>query len=412
MRERLVKAVALLTSTAAIAAASGLVPLPAPHPPPDRWWKGNLHTHSLWSDGRAFPETVVSWYKRHGYHFLALSDHNVLQEGERWVTVPSDGWQQWALTVYRDEFGPEWVETRRKNGRLQVRLKTLAELRTRFEEPDRFLLIAGEEITDRCGGRPVHLNATNLKDLVLPQGGQTVAEAIRNNVRAVRHQARLLRRPILVHLNHPNYGWAVRTEDLIEVTEERFFEVFNGHPGVHNEGDEQHISTEQMWDEALIGRLLEDPQAVLYGLATDDAHWYQNADRQRPIPGRGWIMVRAAYLTPWAIVRAIKTGDFYASTGVTLARVDHSDEAIVVEVQPEANARYVIEFIGAVKPTDSTQRPQAEVLKRVAGVKATYRFRGNELYVRARITSNQPPDYPIHPHDREKAWVQPVVPAR
>ena len=31
-----------------------------------RWWKGNLHTHSLWSDGDDFPEMVADWYKRHG----------------------------------------------------------------------------------------------------------------------------------------------------------------------------------------------------------------------------------------------------------------------------------------------------------------------------------------------------------
>jgi len=49
--------------------------------PAPRWWKGNLHTHTLWSDGDDFPEMVVDWYKSRGYDFLALSDHNVLQEG-------------------------------------------------------------------------------------------------------------------------------------------------------------------------------------------------------------------------------------------------------------------------------------------------------------------------------------------
>ena len=45
------------------------------------YWKGNLHTHSLWSDGDDFPEMIADWYKRHGYHFLTLTDHNVLSEG-------------------------------------------------------------------------------------------------------------------------------------------------------------------------------------------------------------------------------------------------------------------------------------------------------------------------------------------
>ena len=52
-----------------------------------RWWKGNTHTHSLWSDGDDYPEMIVDWYKRNGYQFLALSDHNIVQAGERWLEL-------------------------------------------------------------------------------------------------------------------------------------------------------------------------------------------------------------------------------------------------------------------------------------------------------------------------------------
>ncbi len=55
----------------------------APDAPP-RWWKGNLHTHMLWSDGNDFPEMVAEWYRQRGYHFLALSDHNILAQGQKW----------------------------------------------------------------------------------------------------------------------------------------------------------------------------------------------------------------------------------------------------------------------------------------------------------------------------------------
>src|SRR5438874_1811301 len=34
----------------------------APSQPAPRWWKGNLHTHTLWSDGDDYPEMVVDWY--------------------------------------------------------------------------------------------------------------------------------------------------------------------------------------------------------------------------------------------------------------------------------------------------------------------------------------------------------------
>ena len=52
-----------------------------------RWFKGNTHTHSLWSDGNDLPEMIVDWYKNEGYDFLALSDHNTLSRGQRWMPV-------------------------------------------------------------------------------------------------------------------------------------------------------------------------------------------------------------------------------------------------------------------------------------------------------------------------------------
>src|SRR3989440_3253753 len=85
-----------------------------------RWWKGNLHTHSLWSDGDDFPEMVADWYKRRGYDFLSLTDHNVLAEGERWVEVKQKGALPVALGKYLARFGEAWVERRTHQGKPQV----------------------------------------------------------------------------------------------------------------------------------------------------------------------------------------------------------------------------------------------------------------------------------------------------
>ena len=43
-----------------------------------QWYKGNIHTHTTESDGDEDPHKVASWYRRHGYDFLVLSDHNHL----------------------------------------------------------------------------------------------------------------------------------------------------------------------------------------------------------------------------------------------------------------------------------------------------------------------------------------------
>ena len=89
-----------------------------------RWWKGNLHTHSLWSDGDDYPEMIADWYRSSGYHFLAISDHNVLSEGERWIHREKNAGGLRAFEKYLKRFGNDWVEQRVVEGVPQVRLKT------------------------------------------------------------------------------------------------------------------------------------------------------------------------------------------------------------------------------------------------------------------------------------------------
>src|SRR5690606_340921 len=67
------------------------------------WYKGNLHTHSYWSDGDEFPEMIMQWYKSEGYAFIALSDHNILAEEEKWVTIRADSLYQEAFKTYLEE---------------------------------------------------------------------------------------------------------------------------------------------------------------------------------------------------------------------------------------------------------------------------------------------------------------------
>src|SRR3954451_20942071 len=72
-----------------------------------QWFKGTLHTHSLWSDGNDYPEMIVDWYARHGYQFLALSDHNTLSQGPKWMGVKEANRRakEDGLARYRKRFG-------------------------------------------------------------------------------------------------------------------------------------------------------------------------------------------------------------------------------------------------------------------------------------------------------------------
>ena len=125
-----------------------------------RWYKGNLHTHSLWSDGNDYPEMIADWYKNQDYHFLALSDHNLLSRGDKWmdVALANKRGDIGGLARYRERFGDNWVELRDQDGKQQVRLKPLDEFRGRFEAPGKFLMIQAEEITDKFEKLPIHIN--------------------------------------------------------------------------------------------------------------------------------------------------------------------------------------------------------------------------------------------------------------
>ncbi|MSU40203.1 MAG: hypothetical protein EXS28_00590 [Pedosphaera sp.] len=410
---------------AAVSVAQAAPPQDAP-----RWWKGNLHTHTLWSDGDDYPEVIAKWYKDCGYQFLALTDHNRLQTGERWMDVMKSKGGPPALAHYRKSWGEDWVTTRTVDGKLEARLKTLEEFRKRLEVPGKFLLLQGQEVTDQYKAFPVHINASNVQALIKPQGGSNVVDVMQRNVNAILAQRRQTGQPILPHLNHPNFGWGVTAEDLMQVKGERFFEVYNGHPSVHNEGDKTHASTERMWDIILTRRLAELKSEVLYGLATDDAHNYHSVSNKLSNPGRGWVMVRAAALKPAALIAALEAGDFYSSSGVQLRDVQRDGAALAIEIEAEPGVEYTTYFIGTRRGYDAANEPIRQpsgealrvthrysddigrVLAKVVGPKATYRLSGDEIYVRAKVVSSKTMTNPLLPGEKQAAWIQPLVPAR
>jgi len=51
--------------------------------------KGNLHTHTTFSDGRLPAELVVARYRELGYDFLAITDHDDRIDEEYWFNLPT-----------------------------------------------------------------------------------------------------------------------------------------------------------------------------------------------------------------------------------------------------------------------------------------------------------------------------------
>lgn len=297
------------------------------------WYRGNLHTHTLNSDGDSTPDDVVRWYREHGYHFVAITDHNYLT--------------------------------------------SVGGLNALHGADGKFLVIKGEELTDRVGEKPVHVNGLDPAASIQPPGGRTVVSMVQNMVDAIRDVQGV------PSVNHPNFGWAISADELAQVQRTRLFEVFNGHPLVNNLGGGGVPGLEDTWD-----RILSSGK-LIYGIAVDDAHYFKRPeDKTAPRPGFGWVYVRAAGLEPRAIVSALERGQFYSSTGVELASIDATAQSLTVAVRAERQSKYRIQFIGR----------QGTLLAESTSSHATYTFKGDEGYVRAKVLES----------NGKAAWVQPV----
>ncbi|MCC7373258.1 MAG: hypothetical protein IT581_01285 [Verrucomicrobiales bacterium] len=371
---------------------------------------------------------IADWYKQRGYQFLALTEHNALAEGQRWLSLTNSRGGGPIFARYLERFGPDWVEQRTADGVLQVRLKPLSEFRTRLEERDRFLLIPAMEITDRHLTAPIHINAANITAVVPPQGGSNVLDVMQRNVNAVLEQRERTGQPMFPHINHPNFGWAITAEELMRVEGERFFEIYNGHPDVHNLGDDSHAGVERVWDLLLAFRIGVLGLPPMLGLAVDDSHHYLDFAVPKSNPGRGWVMVRAPLLTPESIIGALEAGDFYATTGVVLNDIRRDGKTFKIEIAAEHGVTYRTQFIGTRRGFDRANEPirnaagdrlrvthrySAEigrVLAEVDGASAHFSLNDDELYVRAKVTSSKPKTNPNREGETEVAWTQPLLP--
>lgn len=269
---------------------------------------------------------MVRWYRDHGYDFLVITDHDK-------ITVASD---------------------------------------------DKILLIPGEEVTDRLPKKPLHLIAIGLKSVVKPQGGTTPLDVLQRNVDAIREAGGI------PAINHPNFGWAFEADVLKKLENVKLVEIASGHPYVNMEGGGGVPSVETMWDEVLTSG------KTLYGIAVDDSHHlkFQTEKGNVALPGKAWIVVRAAELTPEAIMSAIERGDFYASKGPELTDYTVTDKAISVTIRETGGAKFRTQFIGS----------GGKLLLESIANPAKYTIRGDEGYVRVKVIDS----------NGNAAWTQPV----
>lgn len=332
-----------------------------PTEPAQKWYKGNTHTHTLLcGHADSHPDTVAMWYLERDYNFLILSEHDTFIDPST-VNLPLN---------------------RRSD----------------------FILIPGEELSNI---NHVHSTAMNIKRMVHPHPDDTLHSDHSHTQIVQRHVDSTLSAGGKHILNHPNFRTGISAKDIGQVERLRMLELYNGHPTVKNWGDEVQASVEEKWDSLLTAG------KKIYGISSDDAHNFKEWGPDISNPGRGWVMVESAELTPDAITDALYNGKFYATSGVILSQVNITDQVYELTINKSATiAATSDEFVIGYQSESPKEGFTIEfitdggkVLQTTEGLTAKMSLPSEAKYLRGKVT------YSIKKGDAYLqffAWTQPV----
>jgi hypothetical protein len=341
------------SQVAAVAPAPAAMPTPAA-PSPEVWLRGTTHVHARPSgdSGTAIPD-VIRWYESRGYDWIALTDHNRISEvdgstpGRPAVHAPAQGLI--VLAGIELTYNPaRCLPKGHASGKCRIHANLLGPT---ARPPDKVEWGPGQKLPDER--LPKYQAALELQKAL---GG-------------------------LAQLNHPQWYWGMTSDLLVELARRgvRLVEISNVQFEKWNRGDQDHPSTEALWDAAL------SAGATLWGVASDDAHHYDGGGKWPA--GGGWVTVKARR-DPQAILDALAAGRFYASTGVELERAEVAEGALVVELAAQERLPCTIDFIeNGVRVASVKERVARRPLPRTG-------------YVRAVVTRD----------DGKQAWIQPARP--
>ena len=237
----------------------------------NKYFKGNLHTHSRISDGTLTPEEMISQYRDRGYDFLCMTDHNVIANHQK-------------------------------------------------ENSENFLLLTGTEINlNNLDGSRYYRKTYHI--LFISKDPNSLWQAVeppRMRPFAAPYEELVQAEPMACSYDVRNVN------AMIARAKEQGFLAAYCHPEWSGQTYPDYADLEGVWameirnnDCSLMGQdinnhwvyqdMLEQGKKV-FPLATDDAHKPEHV-------GGGWIRVGAEKLEYSCVMDALERGDFYASCG-------------------------------------------------------------------------------------------------
>ena len=297
------------------------------------WYKGNLHSHTVDSDGCLTPGEAVELFAEHGYSFLGISDHDVYSDyreqlnRENFIIIPA---VEASAVLWKDETLTQRLKVHHVHG------------------------ILGPESVRKQAVLPLmrHGEAVQPRMFYGEWDGAAVAQEMSDYLRS---------RGCLTIYNHPIWS-RVREEDFADTDGLLGLEIFN-----YNTVNESGTGFDTTYWDAILRKGRQ-----LYGFAADDNHTSGEFDDACG----GFIMVKAPALTHEMIVSALMEGEFYASSGPLIHDWGVCGRRVWVKCSPV----YRVNFI-AGGPVNAGLTVMCNT--REDGLEyAEVELKGNETYVR------------------------------
>ena len=283
-------------------------------------YKANMHTHTVFSDGKLTAEQIRDLYTSLGYQIVAFTDHEVCAahpELAREDFLP--------ITSYELAVNPSADRDRKVTDKCYH-----MNLFARDPENTRHICFDRGYVRDRWPCSKAEIQNHTEENRVY------TTEFVNRVLREAREEG------WLVSLNHPT--WSMQTkEDYIDLEGIWGVEVYN------NEcvriGYAEY--NERVYEEML------HAGKSLFPLATDDIHKAESA-------GGGWLKISADELRYDDVFNALEQGDFYASTGPEIIAISIEGSKLTVACSPCRSVRVNTELRCAFRADRTEDAPLTE----------------------------------------------------
>ena len=297
------------------------------------WHRGNLHSHTTASDGMLSPSQAVKRYRKRGYSFICISDHDFFTDyrlefnKKDFKIIP--GFEAAAVLYEDDTFG-RVLKVHHMNA-----------------------FLGTSEMQDQAPKkRPEHGSFLPVRNYFGSWDGAAVAQEMASDLADM---------GFIVSYNHPVWS-RVRPDEFIYTDNIFAMEVFN-----YNTENECGLGRDtQSWD------MMLRAGKRMFALATDDNHNWGKFDDAFG----GYIVLKTEHLTHDEIIRNMLAGNYYSSSGPEIYDWGVSGDIVYVECS-KVNR---INFIAGNALGDGETVMSRTAKEKIQG--ACYRLKGHESYVR------------------------------